>query len=794
MFPTFLPTLALAALAAAQSTPSLLQYIDLRIGTAGGGNSFPGSTRPFGAVRAGPDTISSSSATAGWTSTGKLTGISMMHESGTGGTPKYGVISQMPITGNLSAVNIGDNRTYAQTRSTETFAPVHYSTHLASGVSINATTAHHSAILYYDFPAGDAHVLVDVAHHLPTLSGELQFPETYMGGEVNIGPNGTYWGNGSYAGSWNRSPKWTIFFCASFNPPPTSASTFTYAYDFNKPPAASPPLSNVTTQSGSSATVPGALFTWTALDGTAARTVESRLGVSWISPQRACQFVQEEIPWASSFASVVADGQKEWDEQIFQSITVPADPDGAAPNATLLTMLYTSLYYAGILPSNRTGENPNLAYPTAVPYYDDFYTLWDTFRCWTPLQHLFQTSRYVDIVRSLIGIWKTDGFLPDGRSSNFNGREQGGSNADVVIADAFVKGLNQHPTINWTDGWQSLWTDGNVVPPNPNPDPDSPKDSTAQGRGALPDWVQYGYITRNYTRSVSRTVEYSLNDFSLYQVARGLGLQDQAPTYLNRSANWQNLWNPNLTASGFSGFLSPRTSDGTFDTTRYSVTSCSGACYWGDDTYEASPWEYSFSMPHDIARVIELSGGPSQFVARLDATFANQFNNVGNEPSFMTPFLYNYVSGMQYKSVAEVRSIVNKYYNAGASGIPGNGDAGAMQSYLVWMLIGMYPVTGQPTYLLTSPFLPAVDLRLFTSSNGTGVSSTPNTLSIRATNLSATSFYVQNVALNGVALNRSFVEFDEIADGGLLEFVLGPNPVAWDVGPLPPSVSTGGFS
>jgi hypothetical protein len=37
-----------------------------------------------------------------------------MHESGTGGEPKYGVVAQMPLVGNLDAqrINIANNQTY----------------------------------------------------------------------------------------------------------------------------------------------------------------------------------------------------------------------------------------------------------------------------------------------------------------------------------------------------------------------------------------------------------------------------------------------------------------------------------------------------------------------------------------------------------------------------------------------------------------------------------------------------------------------------------------------------------
>jgi len=77
-------------------------------------------------------------------------------------------------------------------------------------------------------------------------------------------------------------------------------------------------------------------------------------------------------------------------------------------------------------------------------------------------------------------------------------------------------------------------TDAEVTPYN-NFDPEDQTGSTKEGRGALPDWLAYGYITPNFTRSVSRTVEYALNDFSLSQVAKGIA-PNEVQTYLNRSA------------------------------------------------------------------------------------------------------------------------------------------------------------------------------------------------------------------------------------------------------------------
>ena len=118
-----------------------------------------------------------------------------------------------------------------------------------------------------------------------------------------------------------------------------------------------------------------------------------------------------------------------------------------------------------LLPSNRTGENPG--WVSSEPYYDDLFTIWDLFRCQTSLFQILQPDHYEEYIRSLIDVYRHDGWMPDARSSNFNGRSQGGSNADNVLADAYVKGAE-------------------VQPPNFPVDPESPESSDHEGRGALP--------------------------------------------------------------------------------------------------------------------------------------------------------------------------------------------------------------------------------------------------------------------------------------------------------------------
>lgn len=226
---------------------------------------------------------------------------------------------------------------------------------------------------------------------------------------------------------------------------------------------------------------------------------------------------------------------------------------------------------------------------------------------------VLQPAAYEEQIRSLIDIWRHDGYLPDARSSNYNGRTQGGSNADNILADAYVKGVRG--AVNWDDGYKAMVKDAEVTPANYPADPMAPDSSTHHGRGALPDWLELGYITPTFNRAVTRAVEYACNDFGLHQVASGLGKSRDAAKYLRRARNWRNHWNPNQTSLGFSGFVVPRNASGFLETDPLK------GGYWSDAYYEAGSWAYSWAGVHDMRHLIELMGGAETVVRRLDTMF-----------------------------------------------------------------------------------------------------------------------------------------------------------------------------
>ncbi|KAH7013733.1 glycosyl hydrolase [Ilyonectria destructans] len=799
------PRKLLASLAAIVQLARLVEgkdftsYVNPFLGTEGptpgsayqGGNVFPGATLPFGAVKVGIDTTrwdTRYQANAGYTPEGNVTAITMLHVSGTGGAPTYGLIPQMPLT-SIEGVNVLDNLTYMQPRVGHDVAEVgYYRTELKNGITAEMSASQHVGIMKYQFPDNeDRNVLVDISHYLPTRGKDTQW---YSNGELERSADGTWYsGYGIYREGWALGGDFKIYFCGRFNAAPSKVQLFSGMYT----DPYWPNTTNVKPTFTEDEWIKGGVDGYQYADRIGAlfafapnvSSLTSKVGVSWVSVDKACQFIDQEIPhW--DLNKTVTQAKDKWNSEVLSKIDIHTE------NRTRLEMLYTGLYHAHLMPSNRTGENPH--WTSSEPYYDDYYTLWDTFRCTHALVSLILPSRQIDMIRSMIDIWRHERFMPEGRSHNHNGRVQGGSNSDNILADAYVKNLDQDRLVNWTDGYSAMRTNAELQPYN-NFDFNDPTGSTKEGRGALDDWKKYGYVSTNYGRSVSKTAEYSLNDFAVSQVAKGEA-PAEAAKYLNRSSGWQRIWHKDSKSHNFTGFLAPLQPNGTL-LEPYDPLAC-GDCNWESISYEGTPWEYSFTVPHDMVTLIKFMGGPATFEQRLDASFipglgaqeqgnngiGSMIYNPGNEPSFMTPFLYNFLRGRQWKSVMRSKAIVDEYYHTGPSGIPGNDDAGSMSSWLVWNMLGLYPVVTQPVYLILAPQFEDISIRL--GEDG-GV------LRITVQGLSDGP-YVQSLKVNGESWDQSWISHDVLVGdnnkGSRLEFVMGTKPVEWDLGELPPSPGT----
>jgi predicted alpha-1,2-mannosidase len=333
-----------------------------------------------------------------------------------------------------------------------------------------------------------------------------------------------------------------------------------------------------------------------------------------------------------------------------------------------------------------------------------------------------------------------------------------------MITDAYLKGLKG---IDWQTAYAAEVHDAEV----------SPADHFKEGRGGLEDWHKLGYVSiEGSDRSGSVHMEYAANDFEVALLAKGLGKTADYEKYLSRSANWKDLWDSSFSEAGFTGFIRPRHRDGSWLKPFTAMDSCS----WGGKTfYEGNSWTYSTFVPQDVASLIEKSGGKEQFVRRLDAFFeVPDRYDVGNEPGFLAPYLYNW-AGRPDKTAEHVRAIIAKSYHAGPNGLPGNDDSGAMSSWFAFGQMGIYPNAGQDVYLIGSPAYPLTTIHLGNEKD----------FVIEARNVSADNLYVVSAELNGKPLDRAWLRHAEIAAGGRLVLTMASTPGHWAESDLPPSAS-----
>ena len=675
------------------------QYVDPRIGSEGVGRTFPGPSMPFGMCKPGPDCTVKPN--AGWAPMPEVvTGFSQTHVSGTGGGQKYGNILIQPFLGNQPS---------EQLRVSEDFSLGYYATTFENGIRTEITTSERCAFYRIHFPSNGS-LFIDATHYL----GKNPIPDQreqqqFVGAEVEVVSDYEVRGFSRIRGGWNNGDAYTVYFCLMSDKPFSSAED----------------KGNATLR-----------FSDTLLN--------IKVGISYVSTQQAKRNIS-----SCDFDTQLNLLRDSWDKLLSRF-----DVKGTEVQKR---MFYTALYHTLIMPVDKSGENPKWR---ETPYYDDYYAIWDTYRSSSPLITLLDPKREADIVNSLLNIYKREGYMPDARSGDCNGRTQGGSNAEVMIADAFVKGLEG---IDYEYALEAMLKDAEADPG---------ADHEKHGRGGLREYTTLGYLPYGIDRAGTRTIEYAYNDYCIAEVAKGLGREDVYAHYLKQSGNWRNLWRSDYEWDDVKGYIMPRDAQGRWldsvpwghskvfhPMIPYTPVTKVAPWYlpwWSTFFYEALSAEYSLSIPHDVPGLIEACGGAETFCKRLDLFFDRKRYNVGNEPSFLTPCLYHWIGRPDLTS-DRVRQIITENYNDTPDGLPGNDDSGSMSSWLAFHMLGLYPNAGQSYYLLHAPLLPAWTLQL---DNGKTLHGT----------LKGKGTHFEKVTFNGKVLEDARIEHAELMQGGELVF------------------------
>ncbi|UNI18345.1 hypothetical protein JDV02_004618 [Purpureocillium takamizusanense] len=786
-FKTSLRIVALSlALATHATQHDVLDFVNPLIGTINGGHVFPGATLPFGMAKAVADTNGAELQGGFASDNSDIVGFSHMHDSGTGGGASLG---NFPLFAQSGCLNGELNNCYfakalrASKRINDTVIaePGYFAVALNSSINTEMTVTNHTALYRFTFPSTPKPMKITDKGSVPNepliLVDLTDLSNSRSRANISVDDRtGRITGSGTFQPSFGIGT-YTLYFCTDFQ-----GAEIKQTGVFQNNRAGTHPKHLQTQADGSSKPpVPAGAFVQFKRPGKHNEIV-ARVGLSFISTQQACRNSANEIG-DFNFNSTRQKARDAWADKLS---TVRVDATGV--NKTLQTVFWSGMYRSMISPQDYTGENP--LWKSDEPYYDSFYCIWDSYRSIHPLLTILDPVSQTLMVRSLIDIYRHEGKLPDCRMSLCKGFTQGGSNADVVLADAYVKKLNDG--IDWKTGYEAVISDAEDEPPI----------WSVEGRGGLASWKELGYIPTDdfdpygvgpFTRSISRTVEYAYNDFCIAEMARGMKKQGDVEKYQKRAENWVNMFNKDQqsTVQGktFTGFLQPRYLNGTYgfqDPTFCTPMLNFTSCYLnsnGHETYEGSSWLYTFYAPHDMDALITTLGGPTEFVRRLQFLHDTpDLLYMGDEQGFLMVYLFHYAGRPGLSSFYQ-HHYIPSLFNDTVVGIPGNDDSGAMGSFSTLAMMGVWPVAGQDVYLINPPFFPEITI----TNPITKKKAIIRTIQFDA---SYENIYIQSAKLDGKPYTRNWISHDFFVQGGVLELTLGKEESQWGTRQqdLPPSM------
>lgn len=746
----FISTIALATLIFAGcgqqqiSNTQYINYVDTRIGTGGHGHVFVGANVPFGLVQLGPTSIPQSwDWTSGYHATDStVIGFSHTHLSGTGIGDLFD-ITVMPAIGNKFTYARGteDNPqsglwSYAD-RTREISIPGYYSVPLTRyGITAELTATERTGFHRYTFPASNSACIV---FDLENGGCWDKATDTYF--EVC--------GDKAIKG-WRHSRGWAnnqkLYFYAEFSKPFTD-------YEI------------IEKENNSGNRLP--LYAKVDFKTTQNEQILLKVALSPISTDGAQANMKAELPeW--DFMAAKSMAEQKWEQELSKIKITTQD-------TLARKVFYTALYHTMIAPSvfcdvngDYRGADNQVHTNAGFTNYTTF-SLWDTYRAALPLATIIHPEKEADIINTMLHIYKEQGKLPVWHLMGCETNCMVGNPGIPPVADALTKGF---------EGFDKELAIEAMRTSALRPD---------RGQDLR---MEYGYIPCElFGESVAYELEYALADGALATAAQWMaketeaaGNADKAAEYLSiyehfnkRSRSYKYLFDPQT------GFMRGKDSKGIFRRPFNPFTSAHRA----DDYCEGNAWQYTWLVPHDFKGLISCFGSKEQMLYKLDSLFTvssviegsetspdisgliGQYAH-GNEPSHHILYFYT-MAGQPWKTADKVRQVLNTLYHPYPDGLSGNEDVGQMSAWYVLSSLGFYqvePAGGR--YIFGSPLFDKAEIKV---SGGT--------FSLTAENNSHTNRYIQSITLNGKPYTKEYIDYKDIAAGGMLIFKMGAEPKRW---------------
>ncbi len=698
----------LTFLSCSKKNKDYTQLVNVFIGTSGDGNTFPGVSLPFGMVQLSPDTRLDSTAHKAYSYNDSIIfGFSHTHLNGVG-EPEYKDILFMPFTG-LNNKSIPDNFASTFKHEKEQAEPGYYSVKLNNKINVQLTATERCGFHKYIFPENEqSGIFIDLAY---PSGAENLFIKKISEFEIE---------------GLRRSHGWAynqfVYFVARFSEPISSfrisANGKTYA-DIDSARAKS-------------------IKSILGFD-TNINEVMVKVGISAVSTAGARKNLEMEIPdW--KFEKIKSKAKRAWNKELSK-----IEIEGGSKEQQ--TVFYTSMYHAFLSPDlYQDIDNQYRGIDGEIHKANNFtnytvFSIWDTYRALHPLFTIIEQKRTNDFIKSLLAKYDDGGRLPMWPLAGNYTDDMLGYHVVSIIADAYIKGIRDYDV---EKAFQAM------------------KEIANFDRLGLKYYKQFGYLPFDRQgESVSKTLEYSYDDWCISQMAKGLNKKGDYEIFHQRAHFYENVFD--TTSNFFRGKSLSRNWLTPFNPLVNSAYS------------EGNAYQYLY-VPHDVDGLIKLMGGDSVLSDFLDTLFSlnnskDPYGTIGqywhgNEPSHHLPYLYNYV-GESWKTQKYVNQILTKLYSDLPDGLAGNEDCGQMSAWYILSSLGFYPVVpGQEIYVIGTPLFNKATIHL---ENG-------KQFTVVAKNKSDRNIYIQSAILNGKIYTKSYIKHGDIMDGSELVFQMGAEP------------------
>jgi len=632
----------------------VVQYVNPFIGTANGGNTFPGAIHPWGMVSVSPH--NAPDLPSGYLNTSEsFYGFGHVHLSGTGCADLGSIITV------ISRGDIETNPEEYKCEYDNEFAEAGYYTVTLKGTDVLAevtATKRCGIIKYTPQRAGDLNILFDVGRNLTLIGGgAVKVLSTSEVEGYNI--------SGGFCGEDNRQ---YVYFAARFNR--VSSDHGIWIHD-------------ELLEQGYGNIRNAPIGSWFRFQTPADSNIIVKVGISYVSTENAWQNLETEIPgW--DFQRVRRETRYAW-ENVLSRIQVYGGT--SRDRIKFYTALYHMLIHPNII-DDVNGEYPLMGRrgigQNVNRHRYSVFSLWDTYRTLHPFLTLAYPERQSDMIKTMIDMYVEFGWLPKWELAGNETYMMVGDPASIVIADSYLKGVSD---FNAEMALAAMMKPADL----------RPGESAPPVRAGYHQFLKYTYIPYEQDTTeawwvwgpVSTTLEYCLADWAVARMAERLGRNIEAETFHERSLYYRNLFNADTK------LMRPKHKDGRW-LTPFDDLQTEGSGYWagsgGPGFVEGHAWNYTWFVPHDIDGLIRQFGGESSFFKKLQTCFDKGYFTITNEPDIAYPYLFTYIPSEFHRTQTLVYKFMCEEFGADPDGLPGNDDAGTISAWFVFSALGFYPV------------------------------------------------------------------------------------------------------